>query len=788
MTKDIIIKLDNVWKTYRMGKNNYVHALKGVNLEVRKGEFLAIMGPSGSGKCVSGDTKIMLRNGSLTPIEELYKQKKIGKKVLCFDFNKGKIAQSKITDYHKRKDKLLEIKTTSGRTINTTKEHPFFSISENGLTEIKADNLNNKFIAVPRKIQLKNTAGQRLSTLSKLASEKDIFIADSRELFRKITFNKNIRAKICTSLNISTSTYDDWLRDNDIPLKKFKEIVEFLGLNLDEFEKEINYLKQTSTPNKIRIPYNTNKLLLEAYGYIAGDGWLDKDGVKIANIDEKLKKRIKFVFKQVFDIDAKEYIPTRIDFCSITLKHFFKNIFNFPNLKKSKSITLPDFIAKCSDGEIALFLRALFDCEGYVDKTKNAVMITLASKSMITALIPLFLRFGIVARYSEVRKRATNSQMKLRKDYTLSISGLENITKYEDNIGFVSIHKSERLKSHIKKTKKADTNVDIIPCTALIRNIRKHLKISIKRIKKRYSKDFWQLEGTSRNPTIKTVEFLLKVFKERLDEIQKMKPSLKLSKDLGFSKKEIKTEKEVERYIKNIIKDSSILINQLAEICKISRQIFWDKVKDVVKTTKTTAVYDLTIQEYHNFIANNIIIHNSTAVNMVGCLDIPSKGSIFLEKQNISHLHESDLAQIRGRKIGFIFQQFNLINTLTALENVKLPMIFQGLELEKREARARELLSNVGLGERINHRPPELSGGQQQRVAIARALANDPEVILADEPTGNLDSKTGSIMMEYLQKLHKEGKTIIMVTHDEKVAKTAERTEYLKDGTIVKSL
>ena len=178
----------------------------------------------------------------------------------------------------------------------------------------------------------------------------------------------------------------------------------------------------------------------------------------------------------------------------------------------------------------------------------------------------------------------------------------------------------------------------------------------------------------------------------------------------------------------------------------------------------------------------------SSAVNMIGCLDIPTKGNIFLEKHNISHLHESDLAQIRGRKIGFIFQQFNLINTLTALENVKLPMIFQGLELEKREARARELLSNVGLGERINHRPSELSGGQQQRVAIARALANDPEVILADEPTGNLDSKTGSIMMEYLKKLHKEGKTIIMVTHDEKVAKTAERTEYLKDGTIVKSL
>lgn len=178
----------------------------------------------------------------------------------------------------------------------------------------------------------------------------------------------------------------------------------------------------------------------------------------------------------------------------------------------------------------------------------------------------------------------------------------------------------------------------------------------------------------------------------------------------------------------------------------------------------------------------------STAVNMVGCLDIPTKGRIFLDKHDISHLHESDLAQIRGRKIGFIFQQFNLINTLTALENVKLPMIFQGLNLEERERRGRELLSHVGLGERINHTPPELSGGQQQRVAIARSLANDPEVILADEPTGNLDSKTGGIVMEYLKKLHKEGKTIIMVTHDKQIAKAAGRVKYLKDGAIVESL
>ncbi len=177
----------------------------------------------------------------------------------------------------------------------------------------------------------------------------------------------------------------------------------------------------------------------------------------------------------------------------------------------------------------------------------------------------------------------------------------------------------------------------------------------------------------------------------------------------------------------------------------------------------------------------------STAVNMVGCLDIPTKGRILLEGKDISHLSESNLAQIRGRKIGFIFQQFNLINTLTALENVMLPMTFQNIPREKRIQRATKLLEMVELGDRINHKPTELSGGQQQRVAIARSLSNDPEVVLADEPTGNLDTKTGNTVMDFLKKLHKERKkTIIMVTHDEYVAKKADRIEYLLDGTIVK--
>ncbi len=176
----------------------------------------------------------------------------------------------------------------------------------------------------------------------------------------------------------------------------------------------------------------------------------------------------------------------------------------------------------------------------------------------------------------------------------------------------------------------------------------------------------------------------------------------------------------------------------------------------------------------------------STTMNMVGCLDIPSRGRIFLNGKNISELHESDLAQIRGKTIGFVFQQFNLMPSLTALENVTLPMMFQGKLPADREERARKLLSLVGLADRMDHRPTELSGGQQQRVAIARSLANDPDVILADEPTGNLDSKTGNEIVDMLKGLNKdEGKTIIMVTHEADIAQKAERIVQLRDGKIV---
>ena len=175
----------------------------------------------------------------------------------------------------------------------------------------------------------------------------------------------------------------------------------------------------------------------------------------------------------------------------------------------------------------------------------------------------------------------------------------------------------------------------------------------------------------------------------------------------------------------------------------------------------------------------------STAMNLVGSLDLPTKGEIYLEGHDIAHLDESQLAQIRGKKVGFIFQSFNLIPNLTAKENVMLPMLFQEIDEEEREERAEKLLKLVDLEDRMDHYPTQLSGGQQQRVAIARALANDPEVILADEPTGNLDTKTGEKVMEFLKQLNKKGKTIIIVTHNPELAKEHARTIYsVRDGKV----
>ncbi|MCH7850451.1 MAG: ABC transporter ATP-binding protein [Nanoarchaeota archaeon] len=175
----------------------------------------------------------------------------------------------------------------------------------------------------------------------------------------------------------------------------------------------------------------------------------------------------------------------------------------------------------------------------------------------------------------------------------------------------------------------------------------------------------------------------------------------------------------------------------------------------------------------------------STAMNLIGSLDIPTKGTVYLDSQDISKFTESELAQVRGKRIGFIFQSFNLISNLTAKENVMLPMMFLGVEEDEREEKAEKLLKQVELMDRMDHYPNQLSGGQMQRVAIARSLANDPEVILADEPTGNLDTKSGNNIMDFLDKLNREGKTIIMITHEPELAKKhADVIYWLIDGKL----
>ena len=176
----------------------------------------------------------------------------------------------------------------------------------------------------------------------------------------------------------------------------------------------------------------------------------------------------------------------------------------------------------------------------------------------------------------------------------------------------------------------------------------------------------------------------------------------------------------------------------------------------------------------------------STLLNMLGCLDKPTSGAVFIGGVNTALLSENELAEIRREKIGFIFQQFNLIHSLTALENVALPMFFAGVKSDARIKRATELLAKVGLRERMHHKPSELSGGQQQRVAIARALSNNPAVIIGDEPTGNVDSETGDAIMGILEGLNRnEGRTIIVVTHDTEIAAHAPRVIRMKDGRLL---
>jgi len=178
----------------------------------------------------------------------------------------------------------------------------------------------------------------------------------------------------------------------------------------------------------------------------------------------------------------------------------------------------------------------------------------------------------------------------------------------------------------------------------------------------------------------------------------------------------------------------------------------------------------------------------STLMNLIGCLDTPTKGSYLLNEKQVGQMNDNELAQIRNEEIGFVFQTFNLLPRASALQNVELPLVYGGVANRDRQARAKAALEKVELGSRMTHKPNELSGGQRQRVAIARALVNNPSILLADEPTGNLDSKTGSEIMALFARLHQAGNTIVLVTHEADIAAFAHRTIHLRDGQVEKDV
>jgi putative ABC transport system ATP-binding protein len=175
----------------------------------------------------------------------------------------------------------------------------------------------------------------------------------------------------------------------------------------------------------------------------------------------------------------------------------------------------------------------------------------------------------------------------------------------------------------------------------------------------------------------------------------------------------------------------------------------------------------------------------STLMNLIGCLDTPTSGSYRLNNQAVSDLNDDELARIRNKEVGFVFQTFNLLSRTSALENVEVPLVYAGVSRKERHRKAKEMLEAVGLADRMHHQPNELSGGQRQRVAVARALVNGPSILLADEPTGNLDSKTGTEIMDLIDKLNKAGNTIVLVSHEEDIAAHARRVVRLRDGKVI---
>lgn len=220
-----------------------------------------------------------------------------------------------------------------------------------------------------------------------------------------------------------------------------------------------------------------------------------------------------------------------------------------------------------------------------------------------------------------------------------------------------------------------------------------------------------------------------------------------------------------------------IKLTNVNKIFKLDEELFFQALKDVnleIKKGELVAIIGPSGSG------------KSTLMNILGLLDRPTSGSYDLEDQNVAHLKDDHLAELRNKKLGFVFQSFNLLSRTSAVDNVALPLIYSGVNSSKRIERAKKALDEVGLSDKYQSRPNQLSGGQQQRVAIARALVTNPEIIFADEPTGNLDSKSGTDVINILLKLHEQGKTIILITHESDVAKNAKRIIKVKDGEIVK--
>jgi putative ABC transport system ATP-binding protein len=235
-----------------------------------------------------------------------------------------------------------------------------------------------------------------------------------------------------------------------------------------------------------------------------------------------------------------------------------------------------------------------------------------------------------------------------------------------------------------------------------------------------------------------------------------------------------------------VLNISRPLVSNSPESCMIATIDLW-KTYDMGSEQQVHALRGVNLQIRRNeyvAIMGPSGSGKSTLMNLIGCLDTPSKGEYWLNSQRVSELDDDELARIRNKEIGFVFQTFNLLARATALHNVELPLIYAGVPADERAERARAALTSVGMESRMTHKPNELSGGQRQRVAVARALVNRPSIILADEPTGNLDSQTGNEIMALFDRLQAEGNTIIVVTHEHDVAEYAHRVVYIKDGVV----